>query len=97
MALILRCWRDAECDAYQYKATGPGNCLLILKASSEDDGYSFLSTEQYSVNKKGSVLVTGYVLIRYFVFLNNLLNADPRITRHSVKYSNFDRLTLIIF
>ena len=54
-SLNFRCLNDYECKAYQHNVSSIGNCILIYKNSSADDGLTFSSTGQTSVYSKGSL------------------------------------------
>ena len=53
MSLVC-CRCSAElCKAYQYKGTGPGNCLLIQNKCAENDNETFIAGEQTTIYDKG--------------------------------------------
>ena len=43
-----------ECEAYQYSGSRPGNCILIQKNSTTENGQTFLSYGPTNIYKKGN-------------------------------------------
>ena len=52
MYFLLRCSSDIECDACQYEAQGPGNCLLIVL---EQDAETFMAGELIHIYTRGKI------------------------------------------
>ena len=55
---VVRCLYDAQCEAYQHTGSPPGNCILIYKNSTVEDGQTFLPAEQTAVYSKDSLLLS---------------------------------------
>ena len=50
MSFLLRCSSDTECNACQYEATGPKNCLLLVF---EQGAETFMAGEHIHIYKRG--------------------------------------------
>ena len=55
----FRCSRNVDCGAYQYSKSGPDNCILIHRNSTDENGNTFFHTLQTELFKKGLYSVFG--------------------------------------
>ena len=76
LKFFFRCSQDIDCRAYQYKAEGPANCILIYDETADD---ALISDLQNVIYKKGftaiSFLSHQLRLEEHFVFFTKLFKS----------------------
>ena len=57
LCIICRCLNDVQCEAYQHTGTRPGNCILIYRNSTAENGQTYSSFQQTSLYDRTEVQI----------------------------------------
>ena len=57
-----RCLNKGKCNAYQYKGTGPGNCLLIQKNCIDKEKGMFIQESSSDIYEQGFYFQANFLI-----------------------------------